>query len=184
MRPRLIICEAWEAAAMMAGKMTQKRVPLALWRIPPGPGALVWVQEPFVEWFQVGNPAHCDLGYRADAGPGELFAPMADHLKNLNVRTCVRDPKEMRAGDSRLTLELTADCRRTKSPFQGYVAGDREREGFEFLHKSAPHLSPAEAWWEFWRRRYDDYRPIITLTFRVHKQNVGKLLKERMAHAA
>lgn len=181
MRPRLIVCEAWETAAMMAGQMKQKRVPASLWKWEPKPGALIWVQEPFVEWIGVKNPGHCDLGYRADAGPKGLFPPMPDHLKNVHVKAHVREAKQMRAGDSRITLEVT-DV--TDTAFQGSTVGERERQGFAYLAAWTPQMTPQEAFWAFWRRQYGDFGRVVILTFKVHTTNVGAMLKARTANAA
>lgn len=174
-RPRYIAMDAWEASALIAGTMTQKRVPIDHWRYAPRPGSLIWVQEPFVEWTGVKQKAMCAIGFRADAGPGGLFPDQPAFLKNVHTKFRVYEAKDLRAGDSRLTLEVTKSWKRPSSFFE---TGDRPREGQNSLAAWNPHDSQDEAWRAFWHRAYHNCAgPILIIQFKVHQANVSQVMK-------
>ena len=102
-RPGRLLCEAWEAAAMIEGTMCQKRVPgpAHFWK----PGQLRWVQEPFIEFVGRREPTKYGIVYRADTKGDMAGAP--PHLKHVDCKVKVRAAEEMRMGSSRLTIEVT-----------------------------------------------------------------------------
>lgn len=177
-RPRYIAMDAWEASALIAGTMTQKRVPLDHWRYAPRPGSLIWIQELFCEWTGVKQPAMCATGYIADAGPGGVFPDQPKFLKNVHTKFRVYEPKYMRAGDSRLTLEVTKAWKRSASA----DVPPSEAEGLETLADWNNYESKDEAWRAFWYRAYRGcVGPILIIEFTVHKEQVARLIKSREA---
>jgi hypothetical protein len=179
MRPRYIAMDAWETSALIAGTMTQKRVPFDYWRYTPRPGALIWVQEPFVQWTGVKQQAMTAIGFRADAGPGGLFPDQPAFLKNVHTSFKVHEPRELRAGDSRLTLEVNKTWMRETSYFE---TGDRPREGLNSLSAWDRVNTQDEAWRAFWYRQYHNcVGPVLIIQFTVHRENVAHLMKTRGA---
>lgn len=179
-RYRYLQLMEWEVCALLAGTMVQKRVPVGLFHHVPRPGALLWVQEPFVFLEGRGRDVGFELTlYRADAGPAGGFPDQPPETKGRHCRTHVHEPRNMRQGESRFTLEIT---RAWERPWSYFEVGDREREGLLQLKLAVPHLTLTRAFVEFWRRSYPEHQekqPVLMMRFRAHKMNVSELLRQR-----
>jgi hypothetical protein len=178
-KPRYLEFEPWEVAAMLAGTMTQKRVPHDQWRWPPRPGNLIWVQEPHIEWIGKGRDTNmAALGYVADAGPGiALSLPAPANFKNRHFSTNLRKAKDLRTRDSRLTLEVIETEYRSQSLFRD---GEVEAEGLPLLCKWEHENDPMLGFIAFWRRQYRaPQSPVLIIRFRVMQTCVTKLLEKK-----
>jgi len=88
---------------MLEGTMCQKRVPgpAYFWKV----GQLRWVQEPFIEFVDRKRQTLCGITYRADH-QGAIAGP-PEHMRHSHCKSYIRGAEQMRAGSSRLTLEIT-----------------------------------------------------------------------------
>jgi hypothetical protein len=179
-KPRYLAFEAWEAASMLAGTMTQKRIPHDHWRFPPRTGALIWVQEPHVDWTgKRGNEDMIALGYEADAGGRPILSLQPpEFFKHRQFATKIRAAKDMRAGDSRLTLEVISTEYRHASVFKD---GEMEAEGLPLLAQWNRETDPYLAFRTFWRRQYRKDYPVLIIRFHVLRVCVTKLLEKTRA---
>lgn len=186
MNYRYLPLAEWQVCAALAGQITQIRVPVGLWRVSPKPGALIWVQEPFIHYTGKRRDKMFEaIGYRADAGPAGGFPPMPE-LRNRQVSTAVCAADKMWRDASRLTLEVARCWTREWSYWE---LGDREREGIPLLRAAFPQYTMDEAFTLHWKRNYRGntesrakIRPrVLMLQFIVHAVNIDQLLKTRAA---
>ncbi|HEX4302862.1 MAG TPA: hypothetical protein VHZ78_08710 [Rhizomicrobium sp.] len=190
MKPLPLHVQEWEAAAMIAGSMTQKRVPFRMRWTPRGrplpittdrpfanavAGALFWVAEPFTWWQGKGvwqAMEHVDYGHSPTC-----FTPKPAQVRRWDMKT--GEAEQMSRNLSRMTVEVVGSIQK---PVVEISDSDVVAEGLGFL--AAPALRAA-----FLRRYRETYGEELGLwsldcmvvQFRVIPKNIGAVVAEQVA---
>lgn len=190
MKPMPLHVQEWEAEAMAAGAMTQKRVPLNVRWTPPGksepiplvralakapPGALFWIAEPHT--FSRGRRSFEAMEH-LDYGTSPLKKSKRPAIPD-EWKTTRCAAEQMTRGMSRMTIEVVEAGRK---PVIEISDQDVVYEGMGWL--TSEHLRSA-----FLRKYREAYGQefgswdldCMVVRFKVFNKNIGAVLREREA---